>query len=188
MGGMILSLATLGFSLTVIDHSHVKLPWAVGLAITTVLSFVAFFSIGMGPIAWVYSSEIFPLKLRAQGASMGVAMNRLVSGVVGMTFLSLYKAITIGGAFFLFTGVAIVSWVFFYTMFPETQGKTLEEMEVLFGNFNWLRDSKRKKRNSQLIGNSNGNSDDPRARVDVLLWASTLLFGFGWIWACFIEK
>ncbi|KAJ0077354.1 hypothetical protein Patl1_36353 [Pistacia atlantica] len=159
MGGMILSLATLGFSLTVIDHSHVKLPWAVGLAITTVLSFVAFFAIGMGPIAWVYSSEIFPLKLRAQGASMGVAMNRLVSGVVGMTFLSLYKAITIGGAFFLFTGVAIVSWVFFYTMFPETQGKTLEEMEVLFGNLNWLRDSKRKKRNSQLIGNSNGNSD-----------------------------
>ncbi|KAJ0077357.1 hypothetical protein Patl1_36357 [Pistacia atlantica] len=156
MGVLILSLATLGFSVTVIDHSHVKLPWAVALAMT-----MAFFSIGMGPIAWVYSSEIFRLKLRAQGASMGVAMNRVVSGVVSMAFLPLYNAITIGGAFFLFTGVAVVSWVFFYTMFPETQGKTLEEMEVLFDNFDRLRDSNRKRRNSQLIGNSNGNSGGP---------------------------
>ncbi|KAJ0010170.1 hypothetical protein Pint_34608 [Pistacia integerrima] len=159
MGGMILSLAILASSLTIITHSDVKLPWAVGLAITTVISFVAFFSMGMGPIAWVYSSEIFPLRLRAQGASMGVAMNRFVSGIMGTTFLSLYKAMTIGGAFFLFTGIAMVSWVFFYTLYPETQGKTLEEMDVLFGNLNWLRDSKRNKRNSQLNGDGNGNID-----------------------------
>jgi hypothetical protein len=44
-------------------------------------------------------------------------------------------AITIGGAFFLFTGIAIVAWIFHYTMLPETQGKTLEEIEGSFGNF-----------------------------------------------------
>ncbi|XP_044490997.1 putative polyol transporter 1 [Mangifera indica] len=159
VGGMIASLAALGLSLTVIDHSHTKLPWAIGLAITTVLSFVAFFSIGMGPITWVYSSEIFPLRLRAQGASMGVAMNRVVSGTLAMTFISLYEAITIGGAFFLYAGIATVAWLFFYMVFPETQGKTLEEMQVLFGNFNWLRDSKRKKRDTQLNDNSNGYTD-----------------------------
>ncbi|KAJ0010171.1 hypothetical protein Pint_34601 [Pistacia integerrima] len=159
VAGMILSLATLGFSLTVIDHSHVRIPWAVGLALTTVLSYVAFFSIGMGPITWVYSSEIFPLQLRAQGASMGVAMNRVTSGVLSMSFISLYEAISIGGAFFLFAGIATVAWLFFYTMLPETQGKTLEEMQVLFGNFHWLRDSKRKKRNTKLFGNGDGNSD-----------------------------
>ncbi|KAK4835341.1 hypothetical protein QYF36_008553 [Acer negundo] len=41
---MIVSLATLGFSLMIIDHSQKKLMWAVGFAITTVMSFVAFFS------------------------------------------------------------------------------------------------------------------------------------------------
>ncbi|KAJ0077355.1 hypothetical protein Patl1_36352 [Pistacia atlantica] len=128
VAGMILSLATLRFSLTVIDHSHVRLPWVVGLALTTVLSYNAFFSIGRGPITWVYSSDIFPLQLCAQGASMGVAMNRVVSGVMAMTFLSLYKAISIGGAFFLFAGIATVAWLFFYTMLPETQGKNLDEM------------------------------------------------------------
>ncbi|KAL0356737.1 UNVERIFIED_CONTAM: Polyol transporter 5 [Sesamum calycinum] len=134
-GGMIVSLVGLGIGLTIVEKSDHKMIWAVALCISTVLSFVAFFSIGMGPITWVYSSEIFPLRLRAQGCSMGVAMNRVTSGVISMTFISLYDAISIGGVFFLYAGIAAVAWVFFYTFLPETQGKTLEEMETLFGTF-----------------------------------------------------
>ncbi|KGN44323.1 polyol transporter 5 [Cucumis sativus] len=138
VAGKMVSLVTLGLGLTVIEqHEDVKLTWAVGLCIAMVLCDVAFFSIGMGPIAWVYSSEIFPLKLRAQGASVGVIVNRVTSGVITMTFLSLTKAITIGGAFFLYAGIAAISLVFFYVVFPETQGKTLEDMEGLFGNLLW---------------------------------------------------
>ncbi|KAF5778448.1 putative major facilitator, sugar transporter, major facilitator superfamily [Helianthus annuus] len=135
VGGMIASLTTLGFALTIIDHSDDKITWAIALCFIGILSYVAFFSIGMGPITWVYSSEIFPLRLRAQGCSMGVAMNRVVSGTIGMTFISLYKAISIGGAFFVFTGVAAVGFVFFYTLYPETRGKNLEEVEKVFGTF-----------------------------------------------------
>ncbi|KAK8476318.1 hypothetical protein V6N13_085614 [Hibiscus sabdariffa] len=133
VGGMVASLATLGFSLTVINHSESKLTWAIALCITTVLAYVAFFAIGMGPITGVYMSEIFPLRLRALGVSMGVAVNRVSSGVISMTFISLYEAITIGGAFFLFGGIATVGWVFFYLCLPETRGKTLEETGKLFG-------------------------------------------------------
>ncbi|KAK9165569.1 hypothetical protein Scep_000760 [Stephania cephalantha] len=134
VGGMIGCLALLATSLTVVDHHpDTKLMWAVALSIAMVLAYVAFFSIGMGPITWVYSSEIFPLRLRAQGASIGVAVNRVTSGVITMTFISLTKAITVGGAFFLFMGIAMVAWVFFYTFLPETQGRTLEGMGALFG-------------------------------------------------------
>ena len=59
----------------------------------------------------------------------------LISGVILMTFISLYKAITIGGAFFLFGGIAFVAFVFFFTLLPETRGRGLEEMEELFGTF-----------------------------------------------------
>lgn len=134
-GGMVLSLVTLATCLTIIDHSDTKVMWAIGLSITTVLTFVATFSMGLGPIAWVYTSEIFPLRLRAQGAAMGVVVNRVTSGVISMTFLSLYKAITIGGAFFFYGGIAAIGWIFFYTLLPETHGKTLEEMEGSFGKF-----------------------------------------------------
>ncbi|XP_051144267.1 polyol transporter 5-like isoform X2 [Andrographis paniculata] len=135
VAGMVASLTGLGIGLTVIAHSGEKLIWAAALCIAMVLSYVAFFSIGMGPITWVYSSEIFPLRLRAQGCSVGVAANRVTSGVLSMTFLSLYHAITIGGAFFLYGAIAAVAWFFFYSLYPETQGKTLEEMEGLFGGF-----------------------------------------------------
>ncbi|KAL6865070.1 hypothetical protein ACP4OV_016221 [Aristida adscensionis] len=49
-----------------------------------------------------------------------------------MTFLSLSKAITIGGSFFLYSGIAALAWVFFFTYLPETRGRTLEEMGELF--------------------------------------------------------
>ncbi|KAF7143456.1 hypothetical protein RHSIM_Rhsim05G0075500 [Rhododendron simsii] len=161
VGGMIVSLATLGTCLTIIDHSKEKVIWAVALAIASVLSFVASFSMGLGPIAWVYSSEIFPLRLRAQGTSMGTAMNRLMSGVISMSFISLYKAITISGAFFLFMGVAIVSWVFFYTLLPETQGRTLEEMQVLFGTFfKWRSTIRELEKNKQHVSNGDGTGNN----------------------------
>ncbi|EPS69995.1 sugar transport protein [Genlisea aurea] len=152
VAGMILSLMGLGLGLTVIARSDHKLVWAVALCITSVLSYVAFFSIGMGPITWVYSSEIFPLQLRAQGCSVGVAVNRVTSGVISMTFLSLYKAISIGGTFFLYGGVAMVAWVFFYSLLPETQGRTLEEMESLFGTFFKWRSTRRALEENKKFG------------------------------------
>ncbi|PNX80594.1 putative polyol transporter 6-like protein [Trifolium pratense] len=106
VGGMIIGLTILGFSLTMVDQSNEKVSWALTLCIVATYAYVAFFNLGLGPVTWVYSSEIFPLKLRAQGASMGVAVNRTMNGIVSMTFISIYKTITIG--------------------------KALEEMEMLF--------------------------------------------------------
>ncbi|KAI3448053.1 hypothetical protein Pfo_004718 [Paulownia fortunei] len=154
VAGMILSLAGLGIGLTIIEHADHRLVWSIALCIASVLSYVAFFSIGMGPITWVYTSEIFPLRLRAQGCSMAVAANRVTSGVISMTFISLYKAISIGGAFFLYAGIAVVALVFFYTLYPETQGKTLEEMETLFGTFFKWRSTMRALKEKK--GESNG--------------------------------
>ena len=104
------------------------------LAIATVFTFVASFSIGVGPVTWTYSSEVFPLRLRAQGTSVGVAINRLINATVSMTFVSLYKAMTIGGAFFLFAGLSVVAAAFFYFLCPETQGRPLEEVEQVFSH------------------------------------------------------
>ncbi|OVA04528.1 Sugar/inositol transporter [Macleaya cordata] len=131
-GGMMVALTILGFSLTMVEHSTEKLVWALSLSIVATYTFVVFFSIGLGPITWVYSCEIFPLKLRAQGASLGVAMNRLMNATVSMSFLSLSKAITIGGSFFLFAGMSVLAWFFFYFCCPETKGRSLEEMEIIF--------------------------------------------------------
>ncbi|KAF8664258.1 hypothetical protein HU200_054802 [Digitaria exilis] len=133
-GGMIISLIGLGTGLTVVGHHpDAKVPWAVALCLLSVLAYVSFFSIGLGPMTSVYTSEIFPLRVRALGFAVGVASNRVTSGVVSMTFLSLSKAITIGGSFFLYSGIAALAWVFFFSYLPETRGLTLEETGKLFG-------------------------------------------------------
>lgn len=130
--GMIAALAVLGSSLTVVENSKTELLWALTLSIVSTYAYVAFFNVGLAPVTWVYSSEIFPLKLRAQGMAIGVAVNRFMNALISMTFISIYEAITIGGAFFMFCGISAVAWFFFYFLLPETKGKSLEEIEALF--------------------------------------------------------
>ncbi|KAL6908202.1 hypothetical protein ACP4OV_002372 [Aristida adscensionis] len=100
--------------------------------VVAVMAFVSAFSIGLGPLAPTYSAEILPLRLRAQGTSLGIAVNRLTCGVLSMTFISLANGISMAGCFFLYAATAVAAWVFVYVRLPETKGRTLEDMGVLF--------------------------------------------------------
>ncbi|KAB5552625.1 hypothetical protein DKX38_009936 [Salix brachista] len=134
--GMGLSLAVLAMGSMFLEHSSSKPLWAIVLSVVAVCGVVSFFSIGLGPITWVYSSEIFPLRLRAQGSSLAISVNRLVSGVTSMTFLTISNKITFGGMFFVLSGVMVAATAFFYVFMPETKGKTLEEIGALFEDKN----------------------------------------------------
>uniref|UniRef100_A0A0E0MMY0 Major facilitator superfamily (MFS) profile domain-containing protein n=1 Tax=Oryza punctata TaxID=4537 RepID=A0A0E0MMY0_ORYPU len=130
-GGMSVSLLVLGSVFAAFSGARDDAAVAA-VAVAVVVAFVCTFSVGIGPLAWVYSSEILPLRLRGQGAGVGTAMNRVVSGVVTMTFISLYGAITMAGAFYLYAAIAAASFVFIYACLPETRGRSLEDMEELF--------------------------------------------------------
>ncbi|CAN6334159.1 unnamed protein product [Urochloa humidicola] len=130
-GGMATSLLVLGTLFAAFAGARDDAAVAA-VSFAAVVAFVVAFSVGLGPLAWVYSSEILPLRLRGQGAGLGTAMNRIMSGVVTMTFISLYQAITMAGAFYLYAAVAAASFVFVYVCLPETRGRSLEDMEELF--------------------------------------------------------
>ncbi|KAL0010989.1 hypothetical protein SO802_006097 [Lithocarpus litseifolius] len=122
----------IGLSLTLTFMGKGKI--GIGLAILAVCGNVAFFSVGIGPICWVMSSEIFPLRLRAQASALGAVGSRVSSGAVAMSFLSVSRAITVGGTFFVFAVFSAFSVAFVHTCVPETKGKTLEQIEVIFQN------------------------------------------------------
>lgn len=130
--GMACSLFGLGLGSKYLEYSETKPTWAIGVCVVAVCAALSFFSIGLGPITWVYSSEIFPSRLRAQGSSLAVSVNRLVSGLVAMSFLSISKKISFGGMFFCLAGTMAAATTFFYYFLPETKGKSLEEIETLF--------------------------------------------------------
>jgi MFS family permease len=131
--GITACLAVLAASLSPLARGALPGGAAVGLAVLTVCGFVAFFSVGIGPVNMVLSSEIYPLRLRAQAVAAGFALNRVASGGVAMSFLSICRAATVAGAFAAFAVVSALSVVFVHLFVPETSGKTLEQIESLFG-------------------------------------------------------
>lgn len=93
--------------------------------------YIASFAPGMGPMPWTLNSEIFPLWARSKGIASATAVNWICNLIIALTFLNLMKWITRYGAFWLYGGIALAGWVFFYFMVPETKGKSLEELETI---------------------------------------------------------
>ncbi|KAH1098583.1 hypothetical protein J1N35_015504 [Gossypium stocksii] len=130
--GMTVCLFTLSISLAILGKGQL----GIAMVLLCVCGNVAFFSVGMGPVCWIVTSEIFPLRLRAQASALGAVGNRVCSGFVAMSFLSLARTITVGGTFFLFSLFSALSVAFVYKLVPETKGKSLEQIELLFQNHN----------------------------------------------------
>ncbi|CAN6329218.1 unnamed protein product [Urochloa humidicola] len=127
-GGMAASLLVLGLSMS----SMMPAAAAAVASVAAAAAFMAAFSLGFGPVIWMYGSEILPLRLRAQGTGIGTAVNRVMSAAVGMSFISMYEAVGMAGSFYIFAAMSAAAWVFVYVFLPETKGRSLEEMEALF--------------------------------------------------------
>nr|KYP66736.1 putative polyol transporter 3 [Cajanus cajan] len=131
--GMVVTLLGLGICLTIVErYSTEREVWAINFTIIVTYVLVAFMTIGIGPVTWVYSAEIFPLRFRAQGLAVCVAVNRIANLIIITSFISIYKAITMGGLFFLLAAINALALWFYYTL-PETKGRSLEDMETIFG-------------------------------------------------------
>jgi len=110
---MAISLFVLGLGCTLLKLcGDNKDQWVIALWVVAVYVAVSCFCIGRGLTTWVYSSKIFPLRLMAQGSNLAIFVNRLISGIVSMTFLSVLEAITFGGMLFVLGGVMVCATLF----------------------------------------------------------------------------
>lgn len=125
--GITISLAILVFAF----HAPGLSTWVV---LGSIISYTAFFAIGMGPVPWVVISEIFPNKIRGRAAS--VATSALWTGtlLVTFTFLSLIRDLGVSGTFSIYAELSAFSFVFIWSMVPEKRGKTLEEIQQQWEN------------------------------------------------------
>jgi len=100
------------------------------IAVASLAIYVASFAIGLGPVFWLMISEIYPLKVRGAAMSMATVANWGVNLAVAVTFLTLVGAVGRPGTFWIYAGIGIAAWLFFYFLVPETKGKSLEEIEA----------------------------------------------------------
>jgi MFS family permease len=103
------------------------------LVLVGILGFVAAFAVSLGPVMWVLLAEILPNRLRGIGIACICAVNSAVSFSVQLLFP--WELANLGTAmtFLIYGLLAIVGFVLIYKMLPETKGRSLEEIEGVFG-------------------------------------------------------
>mmetsp|Transcript_16844 Transcript_16844/g.38975 ORF Transcript_16844/g.38975 Transcript_16844/m.38975 type:complete len:246 (-) Transcript_16844:16-753(-) len=122
--GLAASLMLLGINFLVGGSGEV--------AVLSLALYVMFFSLGMGPGAWLIPSEVFSLDVRARAMSLATFSNRFLAAVGNATFLTLKAGFGNAGICLLFAALCLGNAVFIALCLPETRGKSLEDMARYF--------------------------------------------------------
>ncbi|WP_128478013.1 sugar porter family MFS transporter [Halorussus pelagicus] len=126
VGGMVLTLGILGAVFYMPGFSGVLGWFATG----SLMLYVAFFAIGLGPVFWLIISEIYPLSVRGTAMGAVTVANWGANLLVSLTFPMLTANVGTSSTFWLFGGLSAIALVFTYYVVPETKGRSLEEIEA----------------------------------------------------------
>jgi len=113
-----LSLVTLGF----FKEYYSIIP-------TCIFAFIAAHAIGQGAVIWVFISEIFPNRHRAEGQSLGSFTHWVFAALLTTFFPKMVSALPPGYVFSFFTGMMCLQLLWVKMMVPETKNIPLEELQ-----------------------------------------------------------
>ena len=104
------------------------------LSLVSLLVFVAFFSLGWGPLPWLITAEVLPVRAKSLGGGLATASNWFFAFLTTKEFEDLESVLDEFGAFWLFAGITLVGVLFVFFLVPETRGRSLEEIEAEFAS------------------------------------------------------
>ncbi|OIW26364.1 general substrate transporter [Coniochaeta ligniaria NRRL 30616] len=91
------------------------------------------FSFSFAPIGWVLPSEIFNLGDRSKAMAITTSATWMCNFIIGLVTPDMLE--TLGwGTYIFFAAFCLLAFVFTYFFVPETKGKSLEDMDVVFGD------------------------------------------------------
>ncbi|CAO2649443.1 Nn.00g068280.m01.CDS01 [Neocucurbitaria sp. VM-36] len=108
-------------------------------AIAFVCIYIFFFASSWGPVAWVVTGELFPLKARAKCLSMTTASNWLLNWAIAYStpyMVDEDHANLQSKVFFVWGSFCFVCIAFVWFMIYETKGLSLEQVDELYGIVN----------------------------------------------------
>jgi MFS transporter, SP family, arabinose:H+ symporter len=98
-----------------------------------IFAFIAAHAIGQGAVIWVFISEIFPNRHRAEGQSVGCGTHWIFAALLTTFFPKMVSSFPIGYVFSFFTGMMVLQLIWVKTMVPETKGASLEQIQRQLG-------------------------------------------------------
>lgn len=76
--------------------------------------------------------EIFPSNVRSGGSGLSGAAGYVCAFLSNKLFLWMLDALTVAGTFWLYAFVAIAGCILLYYTLPETEGRSLNEIETFY--------------------------------------------------------
>jgi len=98
-----------------------------------IFAFIAAHAVGQGAVIWVFISEIFPNRHRAEGQALGSFTHWFFAALLTTLFPKMVTAFAPGYVFLFFCGMMVLQLVWVKTMVPETKGVPLEQMQKHLG-------------------------------------------------------
>ena len=89
----------------------------------------------LSPVTWLILSEIFPMKLRGMGMGLATLCLWIANFFVGFFFPQLLFSFGLSATFFIFAGIGLIGLLFAIKFVPETRGRSLEQIERDFRNY-----------------------------------------------------
>jgi hypothetical protein len=80
-------------------------------------------------VFWLMISEIYPLHLRSKAMAIATAFNWGANFIVSYYFLQMVDAIGRDATFWVYGGLGILAFAYFWVKVPETKNRSLEEIE-----------------------------------------------------------
>jgi MFS family permease len=93
--------------------------------------FVASFAPTWGPVSWVYPPELFPLRVRGKAVALVTSANWAFNFALGYFVPPAFANIQ-WRTYIVFGVFCAAMFIHVFFMFPETAGKSLEEVESMF--------------------------------------------------------
>jgi MFS transporter, SP family, arabinose:H+ symporter len=128
---LLVGLAGMALSFLLAGYAFRSETGNIVLLLISIIAYIAFFAMSVGPIPWIFISEVFPTKNRGLAVSIATLALWVSNFIVAQSFPWMIENIA-GKSFYLFSGICVVTLVFVWLMITETKGKTLEEIERMW--------------------------------------------------------
>lgn len=126
------------------EAGHDDLASSYGIAaVSMVFIFTSVFGATWLTVPWLYPAEIFPLAVRAKGNAFGVFGWSIGNGWLTLLCPVMFGAIS-EKTLYIFGACNVITIPMVWALYPESNGRTLEEMDLLFASKTpWVWDAER---------------------------------------------
>lgn len=101
------------------------------LSIACIILFICCFAVGLGPVPFIYATEVFPQDARGAALAACMTLNWISNLILSLSFEYLVKFLE-NYVFLVFTVIVGSSVIFLFKKLPETKNKSIEEIMAHF--------------------------------------------------------